>query len=333
MNPKSEILDSPGAKRLFEALNSAENVVLTTHEGPDGDGIGSEVALCTALRTLGKKVRIINPGPTLSRFQILDPNADIVLYNPQKKRHLLNADLVLLIDTAELRRAGVCGTVLCERTGPIFTFDHHTESPESIDGVHGDSYSSTGELIIDVLDLLGATIDKTIATSLYGSILYDTHQFRFTRNDPEVFVAASRLVRAGASADAVGRLLFGIHRRDGLMLNSRVLNSARFEKGGRLAIGAVSNETTAGLTVDRDEIRDTVSFLGDIEGVEIAIVFKNFGEETVKISIRSRGAIKINQVAMSLGGGGHPFAAGADVTGTMTDVMDRVVPMLLELLA
>jgi phosphoesterase RecJ-like protein len=328
---KAAILDTPDARRVLDLLRTAGSVVVTTHEGPDGDGIGSELALCRALRRLGKRVKIVNPSPTVRRFTFLDRDADILPFKPALRKDVLEADLALLIDTCELQRTATIATAIGERTGPTMAIDHHRATPASIPGILGADFSSTGEIMVHVLVALGVALDADLADPLYAAILFDTDRFHFSRNDPEVFRVAADLVAAGADAERAAKALFGTVSRDAMLMTGRLLATARFEEGGRLAWAPVTPETLAGLSVDRDEVRSMVSTLADIEGVDIAVLFKVFEDRAkVKVSIRSRGGVTIGDVAEALGGGGHPCAAGADVTADLDTVTAKTLPMLRE---
>lgn len=326
--PKAAVLDTPGAADLFAALAAASSIALTTHEGPDGDGIGSELALARALRRLGKRVTIVNPGDTLKRFRFLDRDDDIHVFRPDLAKVLRAVDLVLLIDTGELRRTGAVGDALEHRSGPIAAIDHHAPNAHNITGILAREFASTGELMTHVLGRLGVPLTADIAEPLYAAMLFDTNQFRFVRNDPEVFQVAALLVAAGADAEGIGRRLFGTISRDAMLMQSRLVSSATFEMGGRLAWSPVTAQTLAGLKLDRDEIRGMVNVLGDIEGVEISVLFKTFDDAKVKVSMRSRGTMPLHDVAEALGGGGHPFAAGADVAMPLEQAIERTLGML-----
>ncbi len=328
---RSSRLDEAVVAPVLDQIREARDIVLTTHEGPDADGIGSEIALAMALRAGGRRVRIINPGPTARRFVFLDPRQEIVVFRPSDARAIVKADLVVLVDTAEVRRTGPIAEVLARRTGPTVAVDHHPPNGRMVPGIVGDGFSSTGELMCEVLDRLGVPWTPDLASLLYSAIVFDTNQFRFVRNDANVFRAAARLVEAGADAEGVTRRLFAAIPRDRLLLQARVLDAARFECDGRLAWSTVTPATLSGLDVDSDDVRTMVMVLGEIDGVDIAVLFKQFREGgKVKVSIRSPGNIPIHDVAEAMGGGGHPFAAGADLVTTLEDAVARALPPLRE---
>jgi phosphoesterase RecJ-like protein len=330
---KTDILDTPAAMSLMEAIRAARTVVLTTHEGPDADGLGSQIALTRALRRMGKRVWIRNQDAMARRFRFLDIGDDVVVYKPSTDAAILaSADLALLIDTAEFRRAGITGAALQARTGPTLALDHHSPNGNTVAGILGSDFSSTGELVTHVLLRMGVQLSPELADPLFAAILFDTAQFRFCRNDADVFTTSALLVRAGADATGIGKALFGTVSRDARLLEARVLNTTRFEFNGRLAWSVVASDTTDGLSVDRDEVRSLVNVLGDIDGVEIACLFKA-DSNRVKISLRSRGAHPIVDVAEALGGGGHQFAAGGELALELDQVIATTLPLLRAKLA
>jgi len=325
---KTAIFDTPEGTGVLQALKAARTVVLTTHEGPDADGIGSEIALARALRRLGKRVWIRNQDLMARRFRFLDRDDDVVGFKAAVDTAIVNsADLALLVDTGEFRRAGAAGDAFSTRTHPTFALDHHAPNGNTIHGILGSEFSSTGELVTHLLSRLGIALSRDIADPLFAAILFDTAQFRFCRNDADVFATAALLVEAGADAEGIGKALFGTMSKDSKLLESRVLNAARFECGGRLVWSVIGPDTTTGLSVDRDEVRSMVNVLGDIDGVEIACLFKA-DHNRIKVSLRSRGTVPIVDVAEALGGGGHPFAAGGELPLDLESAIATALPML-----
>lgn len=329
---KANVLKSEDSVHALDLIRNAGTVLLTTHEGPDGDGIGSAIALAKALRKLGKRVWIVNPNDCARAFKFLDSSGDVHILNELLDRehpHLFDeVDLGILIDTAEFERAGTPGRRLQSRKGPVTTIDHHLANERSIPGIVGPDFSSTGELMVKVIQALGIEITKEMAVPLYGAILSDTQQFRFTRQDPEVFAAAALLVAAGADPEYMAAKMYGTVTRDKMTLMARMMDTASFECGGRLVWNTVTAETTTDLSVDRDDIRSMVNLIGDIEGVEISVLFKSFRKDNIKVSMRSRGDKTVSDVAEALGGGGHSHAAGADLDGSFEEIKEKTLTML-----
>lgn len=307
-----------------------QNIVLTTHEGPDADGIGSEIALGLALKGMGKSVRIINPDKTARRFAFLDKQSQIEVFTHRLAKVVADADLVVLLDTSELGRTGRLEKVLSKRSAETIAIDHHPPNGRNVSGLVLPEFSSTGEIVLELISRAEVPITGAMAEALYAAVLYDTHEFRFVRNNPSVFYAAARLVEMGADAEAIAKRLFATVPRDRMVLMARVLADATFECDGRLAWAKITPETLEGLQVDREDVSAIVVALSEIEGVDIAVLFKQFdnNKHKVKVSLRSPGNIPINDVAEALGGGGHLFAAGADIEGTIDEAVSRALPAL-----
>ncbi len=330
---KPDPLSSPQAQETIRLIEAAATVVLVTHDGPDGDGIGSQIGLARALRRAGRKVWIVNAGSYPRSIRFLDSGNDVIVFNEshhQRNPHLFQeADLVILVDTGEFERIGCLGERVQARQGPVVCIDHHQPGERAIPGIVAPDFTSCGELIVHVIDALGIEITKDVATALYGAILSDTQQFRFTKQDPDVFAVAARLVAAGAEPETIAGRMFGTMTRDRLTLMTRIFNSARFECGGRLVHSVMTQEMISDLSVDREEIRNMVNLIGDLEGVEISALFKVFKPGVVKVSMRCKQGLVISDVAEILGGGGHKQAAGADIEGDLAQIQASVVKMLI----
>lgn len=328
MKKFDRVFSTKEAHEAFSLLKDSKKIVLTTHKGPDGDGIASEIALYMVLENLGKDCMMINNEPVPKRYRYLENTSHIKVYCEERKDYLLRSDLVVLVDGNELKRTGIMEETLSKRTLPIIAIDHHPPSQCSIRGIIGEDFSSVGELMVHVIMVLGAKIEKRIANLLYSAILYDTHQFRFVRNDPEVFEIASFLISSGADAEGTAKRMFGSMRRDQFVLLGRAMDRAQFEKDGRLAWSVVIPEMLFDLKVDPDEVRAVVMNLADIEGVEVAVLFKMFKEGEVRVSMRSRGSVSVLEVAQRLGGGGHPNAAGADLNMPLQEAIEMTLSLL-----
>lgn len=331
---KPDPLSSPEAQETIRLIESAATVVLVTHDGPDGDGIGSQIGLARALRRAGRKVWIVNSGSYPKSVSFLDSGSDVIVFSEhfhqKNPRLFIDADLVVLIDTGEFERVGGIAERLRSRPGPVVCIDHHQPGDRAIPGIVAPEFTSCGELMVHVIDALGIEITKDVATAFYGAILSDTQQFRFTKQDPDVFAVAARLVAAGAEPETIAGKMFGTTTRDRLTLMTRIFNSARFECGGRLVQSVMTQEMISDLSVDREEIRNMVNMIGDLEGVEISVLFKVFKPGVVKVSMRCKQGLVISDVAESLGGGGHKQAAGADVAGELAQIQAQVMKMLVK---
>jgi phosphoesterase RecJ-like protein len=310
---------------LAEKLDAAQSILLTTHSFPDGDGLGSELALSMALRKLGHRVTIINSDPTPNRFHFLDPDGEIQTWNPGTE--LPSVDLALVLDTHTWEMVGALAAPLRSASFPVLFLDHH---PCNARRPGGELYgtpraSSTGELVYEVISILGADFDERMAECLYVSISYDTNSFKYIQSQSRPLEVAARLIQCGVDTDRVYRHLFASNPAGKTKLLGELLARVRFTCDGRISYVDIPYEMIQGAGVETEALRDIVTHLLEVKGVEIAVVFKEPHPGEIKISLRSKGSYSINSIAEDLGGGGHPFASGVELDGPLDEIQNKVL--------
>jgi bifunctional oligoribonuclease and PAP phosphatase NrnA len=199
--------------------------------------------------------------------------------------------------------------------------------------VYGDAAAaSTGELVYRLLHQnLGWSITASVAEAIYISISFDTNSFKHIRSNPASLVIAADLVTRGVDTNRVYRHLFGSNSPSKARLLGWVLSSVQFDCGGRLAWVGIPHRLVGELRLERDEMRDSICHILEIDGVEVAATLKEVEPGKIQVSLRSKGACPINGVAAALGGGGHPMAAGCDLPGSCEEVWARLHPLLARL--
>lgn len=310
-----------------DLLEGADRVILTTHVQPDGDGIGAEVALAQWLRSRGKRVTILNPHPTARAFRFLEPDPPIVPFEPDVAAALFEtADLLVVLDISVPDRLGPLEPLVRTHDPPILIIDHHAgrSAIEGLDvrDVHA---AATGEIVYRLLKAWHAEFTPEIATALYAAIAYDTGGFRYSNTRETTHRLAAELFALGADVVAVHHHLFESRSLATVRLLGRVLSSFELSGGGRLAWVAIPQAMMKEVGAEVDDVEGIVEMLRAVEGVLVAILFKELGERATKISFRSSGATDVNAFARRFGGGGHRNAAGAYVREPMAEVMARVL--------
>jgi bifunctional oligoribonuclease and PAP phosphatase NrnA len=321
-------------KDLASALMSARSVILSTHAGPDGDGLGSLVAVGRALEAQGARVLRVISDPLPSRYRFLDPEAQIRTVKELTEAEQGHGwDLVLILDTHQWEMLGSAKDWLKERELPTFFLDHHPQSCEGRKEVFGDcDATATGELVYRLLRYyLGWSITQEVAEALYVAISFDTNSFKYIRSNPAALSIAADLVTRGVDTNWIYRNLFASNSQAKARLLGWVLSSAAFECEGRLAYVLVPHQVVKELCLERDEMRDCITHLLEIKGVEVAVTVKEMSPGEVQISLRSKGTWPINGVARQLGGGGHPLAAGCDFNGSMAAAWEALRTPLFQL--
>ncbi len=305
---------------FLAAIREARTVVLMTHRGPDGDGLGSQAALIAAFDGMGKQVSVLNCDKVPPRYRFLDPEGRLGLYSSSDQSSICDADLALLVDTAEPGRAGTPARVRLKAARPLLAIDHHPRNAKGVDGfIAGDS-SSTAEMVFVLLKELGCPITQRIAEALFAGIAFDTHSFRFIRNNGRPLRIANELLEAGADAEKIQNELFR-HPPDLLALLGRLLPQFAVTAEGRVAVLVATKAHLAGLSLDSDEIGEVVNLINSLRGVRVCAFARQRGRRSWRVNLRSQAGYPINGVAREWGGGGHENAAGATLEGLTAEAV------------
>jgi phosphoesterase RecJ-like protein len=291
------------------------------HIMPDGDAIGSLLGLGWALHKLGKEHTLACADPVPDSFAYL-PGSGAIVAQPEG-----NYDLVISLDCSDLKRLGVAYDQNSLRGVPIINIDHHVTNVGfgSVNWVDSSS-ASTAQMVLTLIEHLEIPLDSTIATCLLNGIVTDTRGFRTSNTTPDVMEAATKLMMAGASLTEITERVFNRRPLAMLCLWGRALSAAQLD--GRIIWTEISQamKHECGLGSDSDD--GLVSFLTSANEADIGIVFTEKDDGTIDVSMRSMPGIDISGVAMRLGGGGHPQAAGCHLSTSLTEARERVLAEL-----
>ena len=301
-------------------LARARTIVLTTHINPDGDALGSLLALYIYLKKSGAQVQIWLDDNLPGMYAFLPELASVV----RPPAETTQMDLLVVLDASEASRTGSACKYF---RGRILNIDHHLSNSNFADAAYiDDSASATGLLILRMLEEVGAEIDQDMAVCLYTAIATDCGFFRYANTDAETLHAAARLVRCGAEPHTVSEQIQTMPLSKITAL-SRVLDTLEVSACGRVATIEVPPGVAA---ADVEDTEGFIDYPRNIAGVDVAIMFKPLPDkEAVKLSFRSR-RLNVSELARSLGGGGHARAAGCTLKGSLQEVKERVVPRVLE---
>ncbi len=314
---------------FIERLRAARRTVLMTHIDPDADGIGSQIAFAHAARQAGVDVRIVNNDPLPSAYGWLDDQQRVLSWATCGDA-LEGADLGLIFDASEDKRAGAPARALRDAGVDIFVLDHHPVGQDAhVVGAIDPSFSSTGELCYRLLQALDWPIDATVARGLYAAISFDTGSFRFLRNQSSTLRVAAELLDTGLEADPIHEALFASRPAAETLLLGRILARLQFAAEGRVAWVAVPHELFADLGLPAGATGEAMPLVIGIEGVVAAAMFKpGRAKGEWKLSLRSKKAARIGHIARKHGGGGHDHAAGATLKGSLEQVCAAIVAEL-----
>jgi phosphoesterase RecJ-like protein len=314
--PVQRLSGFPFAPWFLARLQQAQRLVLMTHVNPDADGLGAQLAFAAAARAAGRKVTIVNEDPCPSRYAWMDPLRTIRAFDSAADE-IEGADLALIFDAHEISRAARPAHRARALGIAVWVVDHHPCRPdEDIEGVIAAEFSSTGELAWRLIEALGWPRDAEAAAAVYAAMSFDTGSFRFIRNNPQTMRTAAELLETGMDANPIQEALFASRTRGELALMGRALHELRYAADGRIAWAVLPPDITAGLEIGEDAFGELIPTFIGIEGVLIAALFKpgkQAGE--YKLSLRSKTAVRVGDVARRRGGGGHDHAAGATLYG------------------
>jgi phosphoesterase RecJ-like protein len=311
---------------------------ITTHIRPDGDALGSELALGRFLKKLGKQVTIINSDPPPYNLDWLPGADDIELFDGaiQQRQRIDAADVILILDTNALERIGrLSGPVRNSHAVKVLV-DHHTMPETWFDVTYArDTASSTGELVYELIAAYDAAlVDADIATTLYTAIMTDTGSFRYSSVTPRLHrIVADLLERGDITPAPVHTSVYDTRSMPGLRLLGRALESITLRYNDQVGYMVISQRMMRDTGASSDDTEGLVNYVLSIERVKAAVLFYEIDSGT-KMSFRSKADVHVNEWARAFGGGGHRNAAGAFVStplGATVDAVMAAAPRYLDL--
>ena len=321
-----------GVAAAWIRLSEARRVILTTHITPDGDGIGSEAALLALVEASGGRAAIMNPHPTPPHLDFLMPDASKVLDPGGAEARVLcrEADLLVVVDTGERSRIGRVEKHTAHL--PVLVIDHHPVGREGFEGqlLTDVGAAATGEIVFDLLAHAGGPWSPAAVDGLYVALMTDTGSFRFSNTSPRVHRIAAELIERGASPERLHRNVYGRVPLRRIRLLEAVIPTLELSPDGSVAWMTVPGDAFRELGCTTDDLEGLVDYPRELEGVEVALLFRELDGGRVKVSLRSTGEVDVNRVACALGGGGHVKASGVLTSGDVDAVRDRVVALTVE---
>lgn len=315
-----------------EFINKHQTFLLTTHINPEGDAIGSEMALKAYLESIGKHVFVANSSETPKNCLFLDPKSEIMIYPESFRPEVMDeVDGIIIVDVNSWDHVGELAAVLQASKKPRICIDHHQGTNDGFVDVFvtDTTAAAAGVLIYELLVHLGGEITKPIAEALYTSLITDTGTFRFTNTDARTFSIAAELYNRGADPFTLHRNIFANRSWGAARLMGPVLNTIESAAGGKLVwIHATKEmfEAASAIYEDSDGIHEQVR---GIKGVELCLFFKETPAGRIKVSVRSNGKVSAYLIAKHHGGGGHKMASGIDVSGPMDSAIEKIIATCL----
>ncbi len=309
-------------EEIGRILREHQRFAVLSHVRPDGDALGSQLAVALSLKQLGKEVRVWNEDGMLEKYSFL-PRAELLTKPPSTSEVV---DVAIALDTAIQNRLGTA--LAAVRSAKIWVnIDHHLSNPCYGDVVYVDPVApATAEIVFRLIKSQGLPFNHDIAENLYAAISTDTGSFQYPQTSAHTFEIAAELIRAGLDVGRLSQQLYENYPRRRLELLRELLRTMRFEHGGRVASFSLSARTATELGVLPEDNEGLIDQLRAIRGVIVAVFFEELAEGKVRVSMRSKSdAVDVCAICQKFGGGGHTLAAGARVRGTLAEVEKRVL--------
>ena len=308
--------------QIGQVLRENKRFVVLSHVRPDGDALGSQLALGLSLKQLGKDVRIWNEEGMLEKYSFL-PNSNLITKPPAVPEDF---DVVVALDTAIQNRLG--NTVASIRSAKTWiNIDHHPSNPGYGDLVHIDPGApATGQILFELISSQKLPIDRAIAENLYVAISTDTGSFQYSNTTARTFEIAAELVRAGVNVGRISQLTYENYPRRRVELLRDLLGTMHFNAKDRVASFSLSLAAAKKLGVLPEDNEGLIDHLRAIHGVIVAIFFEELSDGKVRVSMRSKDErVNVCAICEKFGGGGHVLAAGARVKGTLAEVEKKIL--------
>jgi len=318
----SPLFDDVDWQPVIEAVAAAEQIVLITHCNPDGDGIGAQQALYEALTATGKQVRMHNRDGVPRIYQFLE-HADKVGRGDWQAPQ--SADLIIALDCGAFGRLGMPEAFF--NGARLVNIDHHASNKLFGDiNVVDARYCATGAMIYDLILAMQAPLNASAATAIYAAVMTDTASFRLASATPAVYRLAACLIEAGAEPWPISVNVYESRSLAGMKMMTACLSTLDIRHDGRSAWIYVSEDTYRDTGADVEDTEGLIDYARSIDGVEVAVFIRvdEHDSRRWKISFRGKTWANVGQLAASLGGGGHAYAAGCVLQGAFEDVCEQV---------
>ncbi|MFA5536165.1 MAG: bifunctional oligoribonuclease/PAP phosphatase NrnA [Bacillota bacterium] len=298
-------------------LKQIKSVLITAHERPDGDAIGSALALEKGLQSLGIRTVIMLKDTVPEMYKFLAGTGNILTpsylgWQPEA---------IIALDSTEWERVGAFSDDILQNCTSI-NIDHHPSNKyfADLNWVEPQA-AATGEMVLLLLKELKVLIDLDMATAT------DTGFFRHGNTSPQVLMIAAELAKLGANPAEISGNVHGNKSLNALKALGLTLNSLQLSTGGKVAWAGLNFLELENLDVKEEELEGLVNYPGSIKGVEVGLFFKEATPNEIRVSLRSGGAVDVNTIAEHFGGGGHKNAAGCTLKGSWGESVAKVVSM------
>lgn len=323
--------------KIKNIIQESNSVLLSTHENPDCDGLGSEIAIYYYLKSIGKDCKIINCTDMSSKYKFIDPEDIVQLYCSEHDSWLDKIDLAIIFDIGNYKRLAQIHSLIRDCKNKV-SIDHHLSAKNSFfnhEIIDVDA-PATGYIVWNFLNEVHpeALKDSIVVNALYSAIITDTGSFRYSNTNPETHLIAASLLERGVQPNEIYQNIYENRTKSQIRLLAHVIDKIEYHASGEIACVTLYESDFEACDSNLSENEGMADFVRSIEGVEISFVVTEIDEEKYKISFRSRKKYIINDIAEQFSGGGHALASGATVSTKNPEyLVSQIISLLKERIA
>ena len=310
--------------QIIRHLKQSSRVLLSTHTNPDGDAIGSLLALGLTLEQMAKTAWLVSESPIPAIYRFLPQIERIVRQVPPEAVF----DTAVVLDCGNAQRTGAVAKVLAG-VPVVINIDHHlTNTGFGTYQMVDPGACATAEIVYRLVKQMGLPIDKAVATSLYTGILTDTGSFRFSNTNLAAFAICQEMVQLGVDPFHVAKHVYGTYSLGRIKLLNLALDTIELTANGKLSIMTLSQDMLRETCTQPEDADGLINYARRIEDVKIAALIheqENGGVEQYHVSLRSNGCADVAGIAAAYGGGGHATAAGYSVASPLASVKAELI--------
>ncbi len=318
---------------IDKIIKFSNKIILSTHEKPDADGLGSAIAFYYYLKSINKDVRIIQPSKYPDDCKIINPENIVDTFCSDDIPWIESSDLLILFDVGHYKRSKELSSIAINNNINIVSIDHHKNDNTDIFKAFMIDIKApaTGLLVWRYLKNINLKTpwDIKISTALYAALMTDTGSFRYNNTTSECHNMASELISFGVKPYDVYAPIYEQRSLSQLRLFSYVIDNLKFKLNGRVCYVVIDNKVFKNTKSKIEDVDGFSEFLRSIENVEVSFLITQQLDNSYRISFRSKGKYSINDIAAAFGGGGHAFAAGSKTTNSnVLEIEEKIVNLL-----
>lgn len=313
-------------KEMFNIIETSNDICIVGHKAPDGDCIGSVMALYEFLKPMGKKLTVCIDGSIPYNYKaFVNENLLCKEYDGSK------FDLVIILDCSDGERLGKFSELL-NNTKKSICIDHHKTNLRFADvNIIDADISSTGELLYDIIISQGKEINKQIAEYIYIAILTDTGKFSYSNTSGDTHKKASALIEKGVDVSLIDNIIYNSKPSNVVKAFIDCVSSIELLLNNKIGIAKITKKNLLDNQVEMGDIDGVVEFIREIKEVEVSCVLKEYDNNT-KVSLRSKGDIDVSKISLLFGGGGHKKAAGFEIDDTVENTKKLLMDELIKII-